>query len=201
MPNSIGAVIVIDGPDGTGKTTLAEVLQKEYGAHIIHSTWSEELEKNMDQYLLGNIVEALTVAKNQSRLVVIDRLWLSELVYSSVYRKGTQYQGLHATLDSILRMSNAMHVVALPYNRTEYTREMDKLAAEREEMYSGGFGKVWDSYQCFLFDNNYLAKNGFDVQLNERHDYLRYDRFVHDTAGIAKTIVKKLGRRNLVEEK
>ena len=44
-------IIVLEGADGTGKTTLANELKKVFsGSMYIHATWSKELDTRMLEY-------------------------------------------------------------------------------------------------------------------------------------------------------
>ena len=73
-------IIVIDGCDGTGKTTLAEAICRRYDGVYIHNTY--RWPTKMPLYHTAALHRALKLAK--TRLVVIDRLWMSEAIYAEV---------------------------------------------------------------------------------------------------------------------
>lgn len=73
-------IIIIEGPDGSGKTTLAELLSKQTGYPVVHRTQpktEEEKAKMMDSY-----IELIKSGKN----AILDRAWYSEMVYGPVMR-------------------------------------------------------------------------------------------------------------------
>lgn len=80
--------VIIEGPDGVGKTTLANYIRDEYDIELIHNDASAEN----------------TLAYYQSLCdgdKVIDRANLSELVYSIVYGRETRM-----TMDDQLEFFN-----------------------------------------------------------------------------------------------
>lgn len=73
-------ILILEGPDGSGKTTLAEQLQRQTGYQLLHRTQpknEEDKKRMMDEY-----VQVLKAGKN----VIMDRAWYSELVYGPVMR-------------------------------------------------------------------------------------------------------------------
>lgn len=73
-------IIIIEGADGSGKTTLAEQISKQTGYPVVHrsSPKSEEEKAVMMQMYLQAIKEG--------RNVIFDRCWYSEMVYGVVMR-------------------------------------------------------------------------------------------------------------------
>jgi thymidylate kinase len=67
--------IIVDGPDGAGKTTVVEQLADHYECDIIHMT--EKGSKAIKDY----------VAKANLDNIVSDRSFLSEDVYSRVFKR------------------------------------------------------------------------------------------------------------------
>lgn len=73
-------IIIIEGPDGSGKTTLAETLSRQTGFPVVHRTQpksEEEKAKMMDGY-----VDAIKKGKN----IIFDRCWYSEMAYGPIMR-------------------------------------------------------------------------------------------------------------------
>jgi thymidylate kinase len=73
-------IYIIEGPDGSGKTTLATQLARQASAEIIHMSYPttpEEQEKMFDEY-----VKVL----NKPRNMIFDRCWYSEMAYGPVMR-------------------------------------------------------------------------------------------------------------------
>ena len=76
-------IIIIEGPDGSGKTTLANQLSKQTGYKIIHRTrpkTEEEKAIMMDEYL--RIIRS-------GESIIFDRCWYSEMIYGPVMRNAS----------------------------------------------------------------------------------------------------------------
>jgi hypothetical protein len=72
-------IIVLEGPDGAGKTTLARVLQETYGLDYHHEGPPPRDEPVLWHY--GRVLDSF-----RGRRIVLDRLALGERVYGPVYR-------------------------------------------------------------------------------------------------------------------
>ena len=73
-------IIILEGPDGSGKTTLAEQLAKQTKYLILHRTQpktDEEKARMMSEYL-----QVIRTGKN----MIFDRCWYSEMVYGPIMR-------------------------------------------------------------------------------------------------------------------
>ena len=73
-------IIILEGPDGSGKTTLAEQIHKQTGYQLLHRTQpksEEDKQRMMDEY-----IQVLKSGKN----VIMDRCWYSEMVYGPIMR-------------------------------------------------------------------------------------------------------------------
>lgn len=73
-------IIIIEGPDGAGKTTLANKIHQQTGYMLLHRSQpksEEEKAKMMDEYL-----DVIKSGKN----CIMDRCWYSEMVYGPVMR-------------------------------------------------------------------------------------------------------------------
>lgn len=152
VSKSLPGIVVLEGADGTGKTTLAEYLEANYNAHVIHRTWSEDLEKVMDDYLLDSVNEAVSVY-SEGGLVVIDRSFITEWVYSEVFRNGTKWKGLHRAMCNGLNGLDACFVVCSIEDDPVYKDHYEALMLERNEMYSD-VDKMLDINSYFNFINN-----------------------------------------------
>lgn len=73
-------IIIIEGPDGSGKTSLAKQLSRQTGYPIIHRTQPKSEEEK--QQMMG---EYLQVIKNNKN-AIFDRCWYSEMAYGPVMR-------------------------------------------------------------------------------------------------------------------
>lgn len=80
-------IYIIEGADGTGKTTLAEAIQRETKGHLLHLTFNKDW--TMEQYYSAVFRAVWDLAEYQD--VVIDRWIPSEIVYGHVFRDGPSF--------------------------------------------------------------------------------------------------------------
>lgn len=74
-------ILIIDGPDGTGKTTLANKLSEAYNIPIYHLTYYEDRDEHQRQFdYFKRLVNESTDG------FILDRYICSEIVYANVYR-------------------------------------------------------------------------------------------------------------------
>ena len=153
-------IIVLEGPDAAGKTTLANTLIEKFGgskkARYIHSTWSPELEKVMDDYHLNTIHRAIELSR--SKVVILDRSWLSELVYSEVFRSGTNFPDLAREAHTLLSQANATYVLCCPFLKEEYLANFEKTKSLRTEMYTS-MEKCYDAFAYLVFNRRTGCNN------------------------------------------
>lgn len=73
-------IIILEGPDGSGKTTLANQIAEQTGYMLLHRSQpktDEDKKRMMDEYL-----QVIRTGKN----CIFDRSWYSEMVYGPVMR-------------------------------------------------------------------------------------------------------------------
>lgn len=73
-------IFILEGPDGAGKTMLANKLQEQTGYMLLHRSQpktEEDKKRMMDEYM-----QVLKSGKN----CIMDRCWYSEMVYGPVMR-------------------------------------------------------------------------------------------------------------------
>lgn len=73
-------IIILEGPDGSGKTTLAEKISKMTGWSIEHRSKPNTPEEKA--HMMGEYLQAIRLGKN----MIFDRSWYSEMVYGKVMR-------------------------------------------------------------------------------------------------------------------
>jgi len=83
LPVYSKSVIILEGPDGAGKTTLAHQLADRLSARYVHLGPMTNVKD------IGRIyVEAMLPAIMGYQTVVMDRAWFSEEPYGTVFREG-----------------------------------------------------------------------------------------------------------------
>lgn len=100
-------IIVIEGPDGSGKTTLANKIAQQTKYPIIHMTQpkSEEERDNM----FADYANIIRTHKN----LILDRCWYSEMVYGPIKRdrSAISYPNMFS-LEEMLAKQGAMIIYA-----------------------------------------------------------------------------------------
>ena len=160
MPLQKYPLIIIEGGDGTGKTTLANELVHRMGAHYCHLTY--RFCDRMDQYHTAALELALKRLAYQP--VVLDRWWISEQVYARAFRGQTRWPYMGRMLDRVAQKHAATYVLCHSSDKQVYLDSFEKLKGERVEMYDA-MDKVYDCYDAWakLHDSN--------------PNLIRYDRF------------------------
>lgn len=80
--------VIIEGPDCTGKTTLARYLAERLNGWMFHATAQKNLVIAMDDYQANILDNVDTQLHELNRSVILDRHWPSEVVYGAVFRPG-----------------------------------------------------------------------------------------------------------------
>ncbi len=83
-----GQIIILEGPDGTGKTTLANRIAERTKGSILHSTYRKGMK--VDDYHFA-VAQAAFLIASEGDTVVIDRWAPSERIYGTVFRGGESY--------------------------------------------------------------------------------------------------------------
>lgn len=82
-------VTIFEGPDGSGKSTVAAKFAASTGARLVHLGPFPRVGKSLGRLY----VEAMLPAILGYQDVVLDRSWLSEPVYGTVFREGQDRLG------------------------------------------------------------------------------------------------------------
>lgn len=130
-------IILLEGPDCSGKTTLAKKLCDYWKAQYFHSSYIKGLDVMHYHRLVIN--QALYYAQNGP--VVIDRLYPSEMIYGLQVRNNIYNSSVKAddqpwlTIDYLehhnrLEAVNAIHIYCIPGSITNalkrYTNNIDE---------------------------------------------------------------------------
>jgi thymidylate kinase len=74
-------IIIIEGPDGAGKTTLVDLLAGDYVV-TKHGSYPDEAQ------IWKRFFDSMLPAYSDKADVLLDRSWISEPIYGAVYRHG-----------------------------------------------------------------------------------------------------------------
>jgi thymidylate kinase len=143
-------IIVFEGPDGAGKTSLAQEMTKLLGARYIHLVY--RFRDRMHLYHYAAIRLAAHLSQHQP--VIIDRWWPSEIVYADAYRGGSKFAKYFTLLEHVANKMGVTYVFCLPVDKRGYLDHYDKLRATRSEAELKrdpieGVEKVYDQYAEF----------------------------------------------------
>ena len=85
-----GKLIIVEGPDECGKTTLVKQLTKAYHLVPFHCTASKKLFPALADYH-WNILDNVKLMLAEGHNVILDRYFPSELAYGSTMGRGNHY--------------------------------------------------------------------------------------------------------------
>lgn len=145
-------IIVLEGPDASGKTTLYENLNKEFPGIYIHNGYYPGMDVVLHHKQSLEIAQDI---KNHNLNSYIDRLWLSELIYSKVFRNNyTKY-----TYEIIEEMNKKIDwIIICQINPKEkYLEKFNSIKFSRQEMFDD-MKNVYEEYKKFK-TNEYKNKN------------------------------------------
>ena len=129
-------IIILEGPDCSGKTTLANELMSKYRNHVyIHNAVCSDIEK-LHQNAMSSAIQL-----SDDFVVIIDRLHLSEKIYGKIFRNKVAYN-TDLFDKKISKIIGVYKVLCLTDKETTL-----KLHKERKniEMFED-ISRVWDAY-------------------------------------------------------
>jgi len=173
-------IVILDGADATGKTTLAKQLceQASYGdssgkrpLYLHGRVW-----KNM----WGHHTAMLRWAAREadSRLVVIDRLWISEQIYGATFRGGPSYDA--RSVDRILLKHGALTVLCVRKDLPRHLDHFRQLKDVRPEKFPS-VAEVAGRYYDLAYGNVARGGDTYVDQLTRWGDFMgRPDVVLYD---------------------
>lgn len=81
-------VIILEGPDGGGKTTLAKTIENLYEQHSKKVLHTKHHEFKGETQIWRHFFDSLLPAYRNDCDVLLDRSWYSEPIYGKVFRDG-----------------------------------------------------------------------------------------------------------------
>jgi hypothetical protein len=146
-------VFVVEGPDNSGKTTLANQIVEKTKAVYLHSGY--KFKGRMFLYHVAQMRLAVKIA--ETRPVVLDRWYPSELAYGNVYRNGPEpeyhpnWMGLHY----YARKLGFSFTYCCPMRFEEYMAFCLKHYENRQQLYKLDEAKlnhIWRIYRDMWHD-------------------------------------------------
>jgi len=133
-------LIILDGPDFSGKSTLANDLMQRFRNHVyIHCAVTNDI------YALHSAAIENAIRLSENFTVIIDRLHYSELIYGPIFRNGTSYDvEMFDRIYSRENVANLHKILCLPPKEV-VLEGFKKRAAQGGEMFDT-VEKVYDEY-------------------------------------------------------
>lgn len=86
----MGKIVILEGPDCTGKTTFARMLEKDYG-YVYHHEGVPDPSWDLNERFGGQLMSAIESKENH----VFDRMFIGEWVYGPRHRGHSQINVYH----------------------------------------------------------------------------------------------------------
>jgi len=164
-------IIVLDGPDACGKTTLADEIKTvcnrlEIPFQYQHAEY--RFKERIFQYHEAILRKAIRFS--QTGIAVIDRLHWSEYVYSRVYRSGSKWPLQWRYFERLLQKHSALQVICCGKNPAEVVEWHAKAQKERPEMYDTGLDSVAEEY-IKIYNRNHTRTDYYHYYRDSYPDY------------------------------
>jgi hypothetical protein len=163
----VGRIVILEGPDGCGKTTLAKELVA-LGWVYRHDGLPPKDRDNIAYYL-----EKLWIAMNSIEDTVFDRFWLGERIYGPVVRNRDTIGDDGQKLFTRIHRSNSIHqYICLPKLDVARANYAIKITDPNDYLQSSlYFEMVYQRYLSWAFRHATMAEL-FDYERNSVNDIL-----------------------------
>jgi len=164
-------IIIIEGSDASGKTTLAQRLANEYNGIIIHQTY--RFKNKIPIFHAAILRKALKLSKKQ--LVILDRLHISEYIYGKVFRNEKRWPWMLNQFNRFCQKMNIPIILCIPESIEQGKKWFEKTKQERFEMFedmSEILKEYIDYSKKHQFDKNVITYNR---ELNDEYHSWYYD--------------------------
>lgn len=133
--------ILFEGPDGSGKTTLAKRVSESLNLPYHKNPYEHDEWKNPDRYKLMlryTDLYFLTYLKNSGSNVCLDRAWTTEWVYSQVFKRGFDEVFLRQLDDLTKQIKDSIIIITYRSNPPVKGDELEGI--------NENWGKIRDKY-------------------------------------------------------
>lgn len=170
-------IYLLEGPDGTGKSTLAKLLidfsfRAKKSCMYYHCTSTSQSTSLSVEKAYKIFLKDLKKWRAFDYDVVIDRAWVSNIVYTQVYDPGKKH--VSDKLSKKLFDAVDKAIICLPKNKEEYLKRFYELAQQRDEAYVDRMDKIYDKFNAFA------------------ESYIRYDMTKHLTDDVTTIKIEEI---------
>lgn len=153
-------IYVLEGADGTGKSTLAEYIAKELNGMVFHAVYDKDIDmREYHEYLL-------IAARKLVKLgipVILDRWALSELIYGKVFRDGPSYDA-----EWLLHQDDLIYIYCR--NDNVVSNHLSNMK-DRKELYDD-MAQIAVEYDKYI-EKSDLVWSVYDFNYDEMKDFLK----------------------------
>ena len=175
-------IILIEGPDGSGKSSLAKRIINDNGyGKYLHADY--KFKNNIPLYHLALLKKAIKLSKKT--LVIIDRLHISEYIYAKVFRGGTKWPKQLNEFNKICKHLNIPIIICVPNSVERGIEWFNENKDTRKELYKDNLEKVIEEYIKYTKNHNEV------ITYNRDYNDIYYDWYYKDTFDILERLLNE----------
>lgn len=146
-------IIILDGPDACGKSTLQQEFVTRHGAYPIHLTYPAPDGLTMWEYQTREMMHAISMSA--TRLVVVDRHWISEKIYAKVFRGRSPWPQMGRMMHRVWMKHSAVYVLCLPASIELGIKRHNENLDEKHPYPDDKFAELLNAYLDFAASVTY----------------------------------------------
>lgn len=137
-----GKIILIEGPDSTGKTSLYNAINNLTKAAYIHITKPKDDTEQSYLDMYKNTLEAAKLIRATGQYVVLDRHLISNIIYDRIFENI-----IRDNADFVKEMFETIDcfIMSLPSDKEIYLKKFEEMKSTREELYKD-MSSIYDAY-------------------------------------------------------
>lgn len=181
-------IIIIEGADCTGKSTLLKAFQQHYDCPVWHMTCTKNLAIAMHDYQLNAVKNAITNLQTYSSKFIFDRLWPSEVVYGSIFRPDSSFQLSSQLLRELMSSYRVLYVFCMSAKSTE----IHESQKDPDHPYDKKVHQDICTEYKRLFEQMLTPGSFYELKENER--IIAYDMDYHRTGNTMIEFITSIGK-------